>query len=115
MKLHELVDLEIDTETEFDTDSQDQSEQPSYDDVFKAIANHFGIEPEEIDDQDEQKREEIYDMMDQCWDSEEDCVTDSCPVDITDEHEEDAESDQDKEDDQQQTDQYISFDTDARQ
>lgn len=57
-------------------------EDKKYDKVYNAIADHLDIDPNDVDNQDEETKKKFYDMIDQCWDSKEDKVPDACPVDI---------------------------------
>lgn len=102
MKLYEIADIDFDTEDQTlsvnnDENGENDNQEIDYDRVFKAVAQHFDCDPESIDDQDQETREKVYDMMDKCWDSEEDKVSDSCPIDITSddsEHEDDYQDDE---------------------
>lgn len=56
--------------------------QIDYNTVFKKVAEYYNVSPEEVDNQDQETKDKIYQTLDQCWDDGDNKVPDSCPVDI---------------------------------
>jgi len=62
--------------------SHENYEDKNYKKVFQAVAKHFGTTPEKFDELPDDKKKKAYQMLDQCWDSKDNKVPDSCPIDI---------------------------------
>ena len=69
-------------ERETGVKSHEDYESRNYRQVVDAVAAHFGIEPKDIDNQDEATKKKIYNMLDRCWDKKDNKVPDTCPIDI---------------------------------
>ena len=53
-----------------------------YDQVLKAVFAYHGEDPDAMDELSKERKKEIYDDIDRCWDENEDRVSDSCPIDL---------------------------------
>lgn len=83
-KTREKVNEDVNTEPEPERGDPEHEDYESrnYRQVFEAVADHFGLEPKQVDNQDKKTRKKVYDMVNKCWDEKDNKVPDTCPIDI---------------------------------
>lgn len=88
-EVNEIVEKELRTRVAEELENIEESvaknilsESKMYDKVFNAIADHMDLDPEDIDNVDDETKKEFFDMVDKCWDEDADEVTSACPIDI---------------------------------
>lgn len=88
-EMNKVISSELNSKAKEEVDSIEESvaenllnERVDFDMVFKAVAKHFDVDPEDVDSLDSDKQKEVYNMVDKCWDEDNDVVPDACPIDI---------------------------------
>lgn len=83
-KTREKVNEDVNSEPEPESGKKEHEDYESrnYRQVVDAVADHFNLDPKQIDNQDEKTRKKIYNMIDNCWDSKDNKVPDTCPINI---------------------------------
>ena len=88
-KVNEIIEKEMKSHVAEELEQIEESvaknllkEETNYEKVFYAIADHFGFDPENLDELDDEEKKEFFNMLDKCWDEDSDEITSSCPIDI---------------------------------
>lgn len=83
-EIFEMIDEDVGDHEEVETGVKhhEDYESRNYRQMFQAVANHFKVDPSEVDNLPEDKKKEFYNVVDHCWDPKDNKVPDTCPIDI---------------------------------